>query len=370
MEISLQEYINSIPYVSVRPRPVTSSTTPSSNGTTTTSGSSLSKEAADASGTTVSRSDDDAAISGGSSAEPVVVTSSTSSSICTTTTSGSISCDVGVDTDPVAYLHEVIHGDPAISPLTDAERKVISSAVGRLNWAARQGRFDLSFGTSLVQQLAGQGRGEALKWVNTVVKHAREAVVLKVRDLQCTLQDVVVLSAKRRGLRCNAEWGQSRWHYGAVREPRCAGGQAPVCILEAVSSKVQRVVRCSMSAEVSSLAAAFQHGGYVRAVFVELVNPQFQLSRWKISVAAWPHVLVTDARTGCDAVNSGTLPTDRKIAIDVGVLRQGLIEDGSGCRVRWVPGCHMRGDGLTKWYHNGVLTQLVAAGSWSLNEGH
>ena len=47
-------------------------------------------------------------------------------------------------------------------------------------------------------------------------------------------------------------------------------------------------------------------------------------------------VLVTDARTGCDSMNSESLPKDRKIATDVGLLRQGLFEDSSGCQVRGV----------------------------------
>ena len=38
--------------------------------------------------------------------------------------------------------------------LTDAEKKLISSIVGQLNWAARQGRYDLSYVASLVQELA------------------------------------------------------------------------------------------------------------------------------------------------------------------------------------------------------------------------
>ncbi|CAE7652572.1 unnamed protein product [Symbiodinium microadriaticum] len=77
-----------------------------------------------------------------------------------------------------------------------------------------------------------------------------------------------------------------------------------------------------MSAEVSALVTCFEHGDFVRAVFCKLIDYNFDLRRWKLSVARWPHYLVTDARTGYDALNSDTLPTDRKVAIDVAVLRQ------------------------------------------------
>ncbi|CAE7921054.1 TY5A [Symbiodinium necroappetens] len=262
----------------------------------------------------------------------------------------------------------VVHGDQSLTPLTDGEKKLISSVVGQLNWAARQGRFDLCFGASLIQQLAGQGRAEALKWVNTVVRRAREPLQLKVPCLGCPLSEMVILAVSDAAYGAMPNGSSQGGTMVMVANPNVLEGEAPVCILEAISSKIQRVVRCSMSAEVSSLATAFEHGDYVRAVFVELVHPRFELKRWKVCVAPWQHILVTDARTGYDAVNSETLPTDRKIAIDVGVLRQGLVEEGNGCKVRWVPGSQMPGDGLTKWHHNGVLTTVMSSGLWSLRD--
>ena len=361
VEISMQEYIANVP--TVKPREETTSTTSSSNGTTTTSGSIEEVQT-----TSITSSSSGTTTTSGSSGG-LQATSTTSSSSGTTTTSGSVGfSDIGQDTDPVVYLHEVIHGDSKVAPLTDAERKLLSSVVGQLNWAARQGRYDLCFGTSLVQQLAGQGRGEAMKWVNTVVRRAREPVRLVVRSLGCSLKDVVILSVSDAAYGAMPNGASQGGTMVLFANPHVLEGESTVCIMEAVSTKIQRVVRCSMSAEVSSLATAFEHGDYVRAVFVELIHQGFELNRWKLCVAPWPHVLVTDARTGYDAVNSETLPTDRKIAIDVGVLRQGLIEDGAGCTVRWVPGSQMVGDGLTKWHHNGVINAVMEQGVWSLRD--
>ena len=149
-------------------------------------------------------------------------------------------------------------------------------------------------------------------------------------------------------------------------DPAVLQGSGAVCIMEASSTKIQRVVRCSMSAEVSSLATAFEHGDYVRAVFAELIDPNFRIERWKLSASKWRHLLVTDAKTGYDAVSSEVLPSDRKIAIEVGVLRQGLLEPDTRNFIRWVPGSEMPGDGLTKWAHNHVLTRVMQEGQWSL----
>ena len=62
------------------------------------------------------------------------------------------------------------------------------------------------------------------------------------------------------------------------------------------------------------------------AVLAEVLDPNFRIERRKLSAAKWRHLVVTDARTGYDATSSEVLPSDRKIAVDAGVLRQGLLE--------------------------------------------
>ena len=147
-----------------------------------------------------------------------------------------------------------------------------------------------------------------------------------------------------------------------LANPGVLQGRAPVCILEGNSTKIHRVVRCSMSAEISALATAYEHGDFVRAVLAELLDDRFQIQHWKGHAAQWRHVLATDAKTGYDAISSETLPSDRKIAVDVAVLRQAVLEEDVGCFVRWVPGSEMAGDGLTKWGHNKVLCRVISEG--------
>ena len=121
-----------------------------------------------------------------------------------------------------------------------------------------------------------------------------------------------------------------------------------------------------MSAEISSLATAYEHGDFVRAVLAELLDDRFEIKRWKADVAQWRHVLATDAKTGYNAVSSETLPSDRKIAIDVAVLCQAVLDEDVGCFIRWVPGTEMAGDGLTKWGHDKILSRVIAEGECAL----
>ena len=270
--------------------------------------------------------------------------------------------------DVLGYLEDQVSQSNVSNELTEGGRKVIGSIVGQLNWAGRQCRYDLCYVASLVQQLAGRGRLEALKWLAHGVRRAQEDVVVKVRRLGCNLADVTLLSVSDAAYGAMPGGSSQGGIIVMLASPDVLEGPAPVCLLEGTSNKIHRVVRCSMSAEVSSLATAYEHGDYVRAVFAELVDSRFELQRWKVCAAKYAHILVTDARTGYDALSAETLPTDRKIAIDAAVLRQGLLEGDNNSLVRWVPGAHMPCDGLTKWNHNKALTQVMVAGEWSLKD--
>ena len=217
-----------------------------------------------------------------------------------------------------------------------------------------------------MQQLAGLNRPSAIKWVNLAVKRAREPVTFRVRNLECALDEIVVVSASDAAFGAMPGGASQGGVLVMLVSPKVLEGEGPVCIVEGSSSKIQRAVRASMSAEVLSLATAFEHGDYVRAVFAELTDPSFELGKWKLSVKKWRHVLATDARTGYDALNNETVPSDRKIAIDIGVLRQALLESSGNTFVRWVPGHEMPCDGLTKWQHNRALTNVMSNGVWAL----
>ena len=75
-----------------------------------------------------------------------------------------------------------------------------------------------------------------------------------------------------------------------------------------------------------------------------------------------------DAKTGFDVLTSEAQTSDRKIQIDLAVLKQALLEDRSNAFARWVPGHHMVSDGLTKWFGNKVLQKALMEGRWSLKD--
>eukprot|EP00434_Breviolum_minutum_P038103 symbB.v1.2.033789.t1/scaffold4247.1/size72962/1 len=252
------------------------------------------------------------------------------------------------------------------TPLTAAEKLEMSSLVGQLNWQSRQGRYDLAYGVSNVQQLMAKNDPEAIAWLNKVVYRAKQSMVQKIPKID--VNDMVIISAS------DAAYGSQPGGHSqggmviGIGDQRMLDGEGPFCILEASSMKIQRVVRCSMSAEVSMAASSYEHGDFIRASMAEMFCRDFRLRDWKLWGSRWRHFLVIDAKTGFDVLCNESQTSDRKIQIDLAVLKQALTEGSSNSFVKWVPGHLMIADGMTKWFHNGSLSKGLMDGRWSLQD--
>ena len=266
-------------------------------------------------------------------------------------------------------VEEFTHGSGPKKPtsLTSELRLAMSSILGQLNWMARQGRYDIAYGVSHVQQLMTREPTEALEFLNKVIYRARQPMVQKIKKLK-DWENLVVISAS------DAAYGAQPGGYSqggllvALAEPEILEGEAQLVVVEAASMKIQRVVRCSMSAEVSMAATAFEHGDFIRAALSEIIHGKFVLKDWKLWANRWRHFLVIDAKTGFDVLTSESQTSDRKVQIDLAVLKQALLEDRSNAFARWVPGHHMISDGLTKWFGNKALQRALIEGLWSLKD--
>ena len=67
--------------------------------------------------------------------------------------------------------------------------------LGQINWAARQGRYDLSYGVSHCQQLVATGKREAMEWTAKLIQRAQKDVVVKLPRLGCGVMDLIVIAA-------------------------------------------------------------------------------------------------------------------------------------------------------------------------------
>ena len=132
--------------------------------------------------------------------------------------------------------------------LTAEDRVKLGSVLGQVNWAARQGRYDLSYGVSHCQQLAGLGMGEARDWVNKVVQRAKKSVEVKVPRLGCEIDEMVVISASDAAYAAHPRSASQGGVVCMIAHPKVTEEPAPAAIIEGQSMKINRVVRCSMAA--------------------------------------------------------------------------------------------------------------------------
>lgn len=63
-----------------------------------------------------------------------------------------------------------------------------------------------------------------------------------------------------------------------------------------------------------------------------------------------------------DAFQSETAPTDRKLIVDIAVLREALEDDNDNGFMSWVSGKETLCNGFFKWYGNGALVRILYYG--------
>ena len=160
---------------------------------------------------------------------------------------------------------------------------------------------------------------------------------------------------------------QQGWLVG-IANPDIKEGGARMNLIEWQSTSCKRVVRSSMAIEASAASMAFEHGEYVRALFVEIMQEDFEVRRWSQFVRSWELILVLDARTAFDTLRTESLPQDRRTALDLLAIKESLLDENNRALCRWVPGPQQLADGLTKYKDNKVLSDFLATNEWTLKE--
>ncbi len=122
------------------------------------------------------------------------------------------------------------------------------------------------------------------------------------------------------------------------------------------SHRIKRVVRSTLAAEAMGLSTAVEHADFVRAAMSELCDETFVLRDWLQGIKRWLQIWVVDAKSVYDSLRKeSSLPSDRRLAIDVACLRDTL----SGERNKWIPGPQNSADALTKSTGNDTLRKLM-----------
>jgi hypothetical protein len=120
--------------------------------------------------------------------------------------------------------------------------------------------------------------------------------------------------------------------------------------------------------EAAAASLGFEHGEFVRALFLEMTKEQYQARDWRKFSYMAKLMLVVDAKVAYDTIANETLPEDRRVALDLMALKESLGDSEANAFCRWVPGPQHCADGLTKTAGNGMLEAVMLGSEWSLVE--
>ncbi|CAE7234170.1 RE1 [Symbiodinium sp. CCMP2592] len=273
--------------------------------------------------------------------------------------------------------------------LADAEQIADNrSLVGALSWLASQSRPDLACGVSMCQQLQARPTIEDIRFTNTMAKrallHKEEGILLA----KIPLNEMVVTVFHDAGW-SNAPDSNADPIYFLYEEDEKNGmitegpwvnkARKTKKKNSSVASQLGTLVMLCGKDGIKHPGMGFELGQYVRAMIDSFLTG-------KITRDAGKGILilgVADCRSLYDHMHRDGLPrtpSDRRLAIDIGCLRQTLMEETAECDdarapLVWVPTHLQRADILTKpklasdwWPLSGRLSLPLKAGNVVLKQ--
>ena len=268
--------------------------------------------------------------------------------------------------------------------ITEAERGRVRSTCGALNWAGREGRPDAAAAASLFSSQIQDMKVSDIIELNKVVKQlkADSGLALRIQPLvEKDLQWGVISDSSF----ANARGGKTQAGHMLIAFERglLEGRQSKTNILHWRSGKLHRTVGSTLAAETQSLARGVGDLLWMMMVYMELVNPGFQLRNWRRYIGQQGYtafskyseveelrdaLALVDAKSLYDLlINETTGGGDRRTALDIQVLREELKELQG--KIRWVEHMEMPADCLTKKCGRpDALRRILADGVFGITE--
>ena len=134
-------------------------------------------------------------------------------------------------------------------------------------------------------------------------------------------------------------------------------------LLDWNSAKIHRKVRSTLAAEASGGSRAYDRSMYARAMIHEIEVGKSE-KHWTEVCKKVPFCLGTDCKSLFDLCSKvGSLPDDRRVALDLLDVREGIEEMKD--QIRWVPTDHMLADAFTKSMPPDLLLKYLKDGCYS-----
>ncbi len=268
--------------------------------------------------------------------------------------------------------------------LNESEIAEVRRACGSLNWAGREGRPDAAATASMYSSQMMEMRIEDVFEMNKAISRIKQQSELALRVQRIPEEKM------RWGVISDASFGNARGgktqggHMLITFHEEMLSGQEAICnLLHWKSGKLHRTVNSTLAAETQALARGVGDLLWMMVMYLEMVDPQFQLREWRKAVRRFGYTAFTkhddkeelagalaivDAKSLYDLLaHETTGGADRRTALDVQVLREELAELSGN--IRWIDHLHMPADTLTKKGGRAdSLIKLLESGRFGVTE--
>ena len=225
--------------------------------------------------------------------------------------------------------------------LSESEITSLKKVSGQLNWVVNQTRLDCAFDSCLVANSCKEATVQDIHVANKAIRKVRgQKVFLKYPS---TLE----LSSCRIITFCDASYANlpDRGSQGSYVILLC-DRNGIVCVLDWQSRRIRRVVNSTLAAECLAATEAAKSSLSIQFFMTKALGSE------RPSV---PITMLCDNKSLVDAVHSSTSVEDKRLQIDVSMLRE-MISTKDIEEFRWIPTNLQLANCLTK---NGSSTQYL-----------
>ena len=263
------------------------------------------------------------------------------------------------------------------APATPREREELRTGNGKISWLVRSSRMDLAFRLAESQTRANDSELKVKDLIafNKIVSDAKAATVeIIFRRINLDNATIIAIGDASFGNigknKTSSQGGLIIMLADNTDNILVNGGKATVTPMVWKSHRIKRVVRSTLAAETMAANEAVEHADLLRAHLVEL-HGTLTFQEHLSDTSAVPVIHLTDCKSLYDLLHKrGTIPSERRLQIDVEALRESI--EYYNVTSRWCNTKQMLADCLTKDDPNAVtyLRHVLRNGKYGITQDH
>ena len=207
--------------------------------------------------------------------------------------------------------------------------KSLRGLIGQLNWLANITRPEISYDVSRISSNIKSATIADVKWTNKVLKFVQtKPAHIHYPSLQ--LQDADIVVYTDASFNNNTSGSSQGAHIVFLRDSKNA------CPIAWRSSRIRRIARSTLAAETLAFADGCDTASFIKhlATEIKLIRPNL------------PFFGKTDSKSLFDAANTTTLISDRRLRVEISLLRE--MQETDELKIQWISKEYQLADVMTK----------------------